>query len=116
MENNVKCKSYIGRICLSHIQQEFQAVKIDWLAHGFWKWLNKGYIFKNTVSMLAAITSTKGYLCRLQKYGKYCSKYYVFKASIKEQNITIKNVFKIQILNNLGPKFKTYLIVVENQI
>ncbi len=32
-KNNIKCKAYIGRMCLDHIQQEFQAVKIDWLTH-----------------------------------------------------------------------------------
>ena len=28
-KNNVKCKSYIGRIGFGHIQQEFQAVKTN---------------------------------------------------------------------------------------
>ncbi len=32
-KNDVKCKGYIGRMCLGHIQQEFHAVKIEWLAH-----------------------------------------------------------------------------------
>ncbi len=32
-KNDVKCKSYISRIYLGHIQQEFQAVKIDLLTH-----------------------------------------------------------------------------------
>ncbi len=47
---------------------------------------------------------------------KYYSKYYVFKASIKEQNITIKDALKIWILNNLGPISKTYLTIIKNQI
>ena len=34
-KNNVKCKGYIGRMCLSHLQQKFQAVKTDWLVHDF---------------------------------------------------------------------------------
>ncbi len=36
-KNNVKCKCYIGRMCLGHIQQEFQAVKTDWIAHNLWE-------------------------------------------------------------------------------
>ncbi len=36
-KNNLKCKGNIGRICLGHIQQEFQAVKTDWLAHDLWE-------------------------------------------------------------------------------
>ena len=36
-KNNIKCKSCIGYICLSHIQQEFQAARTDWLAHNFWE-------------------------------------------------------------------------------
>ncbi len=42
----------------------------------------------------------------------YRSKYYSLKASIKRQSITIKNVLKIRMLNNLGSAFKTYLTVV----
>ena len=45
---------------------------------------------------------------------EYRSKYYIFKASIKEQNITIKNAFKIRRINNLGPVFNIYLIVVND--
>lgn len=32
-KNNVKCKDYIGQMCIGHIQLEFQAVKADWAAH-----------------------------------------------------------------------------------
>ena len=42
------------------------------------------------------------------------SKYYAFKASYKEQNITIEDALKIRMLNNLGPAFKTYLTIVNN--
>lgn len=38
---------------------------------------------------------------------KYCLKYYALKASIKKQNITIKNTLKIWILNNFGLKLKS---------
>lgn len=47
---------------------------------------------------------------------KYCSKYYAFKTNIKKQNNTIKKAFKICILNNLDPKFKTYLIIINDQM
>ena len=36
-KNNVKYKDFISRMYLSHIQQEFQAVKTDWLAHDLWE-------------------------------------------------------------------------------
>ena len=49
-KNNAKCKDYISCMCLGHIQQEFQAVKTDWLAHNFWEWLKKRYTLQNTVS------------------------------------------------------------------
>ena len=49
-KNNVKCKSYIGRICLSYIQQEFQTVKTDWLAYDLWEWLKKRYTLQNIAS------------------------------------------------------------------
>ncbi len=49
-KNNVKCKGYIGRMCLGHIQQEFQAVITDWLAHDLWEWLKKRYTLQNTAS------------------------------------------------------------------
>ncbi len=42
-KNNVQCKSYIGQMCLGHIQQEFQAVKTDWLANNLWEWVKKRY-------------------------------------------------------------------------
>ena len=47
---------------------------------------------------------------------EYPSKYYTLKVSIKDQTITINNSLKIQMLNNLWPPFKTYLIVVNDQI
>lgn len=47
---------------------------------------------------------------------EYHSKYYVFKASIKEQYIIIENTLKIRILNNLSLVFKTYLIILNNQM
>ena len=47
---------------------------------------------------------------------KYCSKYYALKTSIKEQSITIKDALKIPMLNNLGPVFKTYLTIVNDQM
>ena len=34
-----KRKGHIGSVCLGHIQQEFQAVKTDWLTHDLWEWL-----------------------------------------------------------------------------
>lgn len=45
---------------------------------------------------------------------KYCSKYYTLKASMKKQSITIEDTLQIQMLNNLGPVFKTYLTIVNN--
>lgn len=47
---------------------------------------------------------------------EYWSKYYAWKANITEQNIAIKDTLKIQMLNNLGPVFITYLTVVNNQM
>lgn len=47
---------------------------------------------------------------------EYRSKYYALKASIKEQNITIKATLKIWMLNNLGSAFKTYFTIVNNQM
>lgn len=35
IKNSVESKGYIGHICFIYIQQEFQSVKIDWLAHDF---------------------------------------------------------------------------------
>lgn len=45
---------------------------------------------------------------------KYCSKYYIFKASIKKQNNIIENMHTICILNNFGPIFKIYFTVVND--
>lgn len=45
---------------------------------------------------------------------EYCSKYYTLKASIKEQNISIKDKLKIQMLNNFELAFKTYLTIVND--
>lgn len=45
-KKNVKYNDYIGFIYLCHIQQEFQTVKIDWLAHNIWKWSKRGILFK----------------------------------------------------------------------
>ena len=42
-KSNVKCKGYIDCICLNQIQQEFQAVKTDWLAQDLLEWLKKRY-------------------------------------------------------------------------
>lgn len=47
---------------------------------------------------------------------KYCFKYYSLKAGNKEQNITMKNVFKICILKNIFLAFKTYFTIVKNQM
>lgn len=47
---------------------------------------------------------------------EYQSKCYILKANIIEQNITIKDALKIWILNNLKSIFKTYLIIVNNQM
>lgn len=47
---------------------------------------------------------------------KYYSKYYAFKASIKEQSITIKDKIKIWIFNNFSFDFKTYFIIINNWI
>ena len=116
-KNNVKCKGYIGRMCLGHIQQEFQAVKTDWLAHDLWEWLKKRYILQNTASKWATITSIDELTyATCKNMAKYRSKYYALKASIKEQSITIEDALKIRMLNNLGPAFKTYLTVVNNRM
>lgn len=68
--NNSKCKEYISRMCLSHIQQEFQTVKDDWMAHDLWEWLTKRYTLQDTASQWATIISNgRTFLCKLQKYG-----------------------------------------------
>ena len=56
-KNNVKCKGYIGCICLDHIQQEFQAVTTDWLTLHKYEWLKKRYTLQNITSILATITN-----------------------------------------------------------
>ena len=35
---------------------------------------------------------------------------------MKEQSIMIENIFKIWIFNNLGPAFKIYLTIINNQM
>lgn len=47
---------------------------------------------------------------------KYKSKYYIFKIRIIEQNIMIKDVLKIFIFSNLKYIFKTYFMILINQI
>ncbi len=84
-KNNVKCKGYIGRICLSHIQQEFLAVKTDGLANDPREWLKKRYTPQITASKSATITSIDELTyATCKKMPEYRSKYYALKASIKE--------------------------------
>lgn len=100
-KNNVKCKGYIGRMCLSHIQQEFQAVKTDWLAHDLWEWLKKRCTLQNTASKWSTITSIDELTyATCKNMAEYRSKYYALKASIKEQIITIEDALKIRMLND----------------
>ncbi len=47
---------------------------------------------------------------------EYRSKYHTLKASIKEQSITVEDALNIQMLNNLGQTFKTYLTIVNDQV
>ncbi len=47
---------------------------------------------------------------------EYRSKYHALKASIKEQSITLENALKIQMLNNFGQTFKTYLTIVNDPV
>lgn len=116
-KNNLKCKGYLGRMCLGHIQQEFQAVKTDWLAHELWEWLKKRYTLQNTASKWATITSVDELsYASCKNMAEYRSKYYALKASILEQKITIEDALKIRMLNNLGPAFKTYLTVVNDRM
>ena len=104
-------------MCLGHIQQEFQALKTKWLAHKLWKWLKKRYTLQNTTSKWIIIVSIDELTyATCKNMAEYRSKYYTFKASIKEQNITIEDALKIRMLNNLGPTFKTYLTIVNNQM
>lgn len=105
----------MGCICLGHIQQEFQAVKTDWLAHNLWEWLKKRYTLQNTPSKWATITSIDELTYSTSKtMAEYRSKYYALKANMKEQRITIEDALIIGMLNNLGPAFKTYLTVVSD--
>ena len=98
-KNNVKCKGYICRMCFGHIQQEFQAVKIAWPAHNLWEWLKKRYTLQNTASKWATITSIdKLTYATFKNMAEYRSKYYTLKASIKEQNITVKDALKFRIV------------------
>lgn len=114
-KNNVKCKDYIGCMCLGHIKQKFQAVKTDWVTHEHWKWLKKRYNFQNTISKWAIIVSVNKLTYATRKnIAEYCSKYYIIRATIQEKNISIKDELKIRMLNNLGPAFKTYFIIVNN--
>ena len=116
-KNNVKCKGYIGRMCLGHIQQAFQAVKTDWLAHELWEWLKKRFTLQNTASKWATNTSIEELTyATCKNMADYRSKYYALKASIKEQSITIEDALKIRMLNNLGHAFKTYLTVVNDRM
>ena len=56
-KSNNKCKGYIGRMCLVHIQPESQAIKTDWVAHELREWLKKSYTLQNTASKWAATIS-----------------------------------------------------------
>lgn len=77
----------------------------------------KKYILQNTDSKWVTIVSIDDLsYTNYQNMIEYKSKYYILKASIKEQSITIEVVFKIWMLNNLGPAFKTYLTVVNSYI
>lgn len=54
------------------------------------------YTFQNTVSKSVTITFIDELIyATCKNLAKYYSKYYAFKASIKDQNITIKNALKI---------------------
>lgn len=116
-KSNSKCKEYLGRMCLGHIQQEFQAIKPDWEAHDLWEWLKKRYTLQNTASKWVTIISVDELsYASCKNMAEYRSKYYALKASISEQKITIEDALKIRMLNNLGPSFKTYLTVVNNRM
>ena len=116
-KNNSKCKGYLGRMCLGYIQQEFQAVQTEWLAHDLWEQLKKRYTLQNTASKWATIISVDELsYANCKNMAEYRSKYYALKASITEQEITIEDALKIRMLNNLGPAFKTYLTVVNDRM
>lgn len=75
------------------------------------------YTFQNTISKWVTITSiNKLIYTTCKNIAKYCSKYYILKASIKKQNIIIEDALQIWILNNLGLVFKIYLTIVNNQM
>lgn len=79
--------------------------------------LKKRYIRQNNASKWANITSiNKLIYATWINIAEYHSKYYAVKASIQEQNITIEDILKIRMLNNLGPAFKTFFTIVNNWI
>lgn len=45
---------------------------------------------------------------------KFLFRYYVFQANFKDQNICIKYVLKMQMLNNPGLIYKSYFTIVKN--
>lgn len=92
----MKCKFNIGPMCFSNIQQEFQVVKTDWLALDLWEFLERRYNLQNTPSKWAAITSIdKLTYATFKNMVEYHSMYYILKASIKEQRISIGDALKI---------------------
>ena len=116
-KSNSKCKGYIGRMCLGHIQQEFEAIKTEWVAHDLWEWLKKRYTLQNAAGKWATISSIDELsYASCKNMAEYRSKYYALKASVVEQKITIQDALKIRMLNNLGPSFKTYLTVVNDRM
>lgn len=79
--------------------------------------MNKRFIFQNTTNKWVSITSINRLIyTTFKNMAKYCSKYYTFKASIKKQNITIKDALKIWMLSSFSPAFKIYLTIVNNWI
>lgn len=91
--------------------------KTNWFAKDFQKWLKKRYILQNTANKQATIVSMDDLLyTNCKNMAEYRSKYYVLKANIIEQNITIKDAIKIQMLKNLGFIFKTYFTIINNQM
>ena len=82
---------YIGRICLAHIQEEFQAVKTDLGAHDLWEWLKKRYTLINTASTWATIISVDEIsYASCKNMVEYLSKYYALKASISGRRSRLK--------------------------
>lgn len=47
---NSNDKGYLGRMCLNHIQKDFQAIKTSWEAHNLWEWLKNRYTLQNTAN------------------------------------------------------------------